>query len=429
LEVTILKKLFFAIILLILSSCRSVFASEYDKALSNQIKELGIFDGSAGIAYASIEHFSESSDVLFIAHIAENEIICEIYSDLDGLHQTDLIKFPCADFNSVRVSLAHQNNKSFLTVKTVQGNSQNTDFFTVTDDRFQQISPVVYNSIAHAVSYENQRFTVYSDSREIYNFLKSLKLSKINSSKLTNRVSVISSSERENILSLLAACADVMNFDKKSYDYDRLMKYILATHKNFAELIGFGSNSSSAENALGVDNISMVSSDYIDCILTSVFGITPEHPPVNALVDKGYCYSNGIYYYKNIFNTYFYTDILDLTAVYELGGGVYYVIFSDIYFENNITIPEYSFAIIRKSAALPYSLIRIGMGENLLDENEILEYSPQQAFQNPNWITPSPDFVKSDAPITSLILIIVIILGSVMLIIGVIFIIKVLSRK
>ncbi len=211
-------------------------------------------------------------------------------------------------------------------------------------------------------------------------------------SGLNNRVNDVPEAEKQEITAFLDACADIMRFDKDDYNYDNLMSYILCTHKNFTSVTALDPQSQAAGS--GSDGISIVNADYIDSIVKSVFKLNPEHPPVNALVDRGYCYTNGLYYYKNIFNASFYTQIQNITELYSLGGGVYYVAFNDIYYENGVPTPEQSFAVIQKNSAPPYSLIRLGMGETLLSEAQIIAYTPQKTYQSPRWQTPPPDYVR-----------------------------------
>lgn len=215
-------------------------------------------------------------------------------------------------------------------------------------------------------------------------------------SGLNNRVNEMSVTEKENIRLLLGACADIMRFDRGNYDFDTLMKYILCTHGNFAVVSSLSPEAS--VSGTSADGISIVNGEYIDNIVTTIFKLTPQHPPVNALVERGYCYSNGFYYYKNIFNTFFYTQIQDITEIYSLGGGIYYVVFNDIYYENNTASNEQSFAVIQQNDTLPYSLIRIGMGEKLLTQTEIIAYTPQKTYQSPRWEAASPDYVPSRRP-------------------------------
>ena len=142
----------------------------------------------------------------------------------------------------------------------------------------------------------------------------------------TNRVNELSVSEKQEITKTLTACADVMRFNIRNYDYDKLFKYVLYTHKNF--------------------QILTVNSDYIDYIMTRVFRITPEKPPVNELLERGFCYNDGYYYYIGGFGVYFATKIVDIKGVYDIGGGVTFVVFGDIYYEGDTRTPEYSFAIL-----------------------------------------------------------------------------------
>ncbi|MCC8169915.1 MAG: hypothetical protein LIO59_06085 [Oscillospiraceae bacterium] len=427
-----MNKIFTAVIIFICALTSSAYAAsdEYDKIFADRLKELGAFDGSSGITYGSIEHFADDSDMLFIAYLQNNSVCCEIYNDSDGIQRTDELSFPYAVSVGLRMYLANSDNYSYLVVTTTQGKTSASEFFTVVDDNFKRTVPVSYDNITSAAGFENGIPTAYDNTKQrLYDFLNSLKLSKINSMRLHNRIDEISVEQYENIRALLTACADIMKFDIDNYDYDTLMKYILCTHDNFRLITGLDPQTSSMENTPGFEDVLIVNADYIDYILTAVFKMPPEHPPVNALVSRGYCYTNGVYYYKNIFNVDFSTDIRDLIGVYNLGGGIFYVIFTDIYHEGNNETFEYSFAVIRQNEEPPYSLLRIGMGENLLTENEITEYTPQKTYQNPIWQTPEPGYNAVNSPLSTPILLIIISVGSVMFIIGIIIIIKELWNR
>lgn len=427
-----MKKILLLIPFFLIINTLTVYAvsPEYDKILDSRIKELGVYDGESGIAYSSIENFSDSHNILFVAYIANGALSCEIYNDMDGIQKIDSLAFNYGGTGSYKMSIAHKGTESYLIMESKSGDKTISEFFSVIDDRFKKIAPVDYENITPIIGYANQKTTSYSNNAHtVYNFLNGLKLAKISSMKLNNSIETLSADEKENIRALLAACADVMKFDKYNYDYDTLMKYILCTHRNFAQLININSESDNQQNSLGFENISIVNGEFIDNILTSVFRMSPEHPPVNALIERGFCYNNGLYYYKNIFNTDFHTEIRDLIAAYDLGGNIFYVIFTDIYYEDDKPTPEFSFAIVQKNDILPYSLIRIGMGENLLTESDIAAYTPQQAYSNPNWKTPAPGHTLPDSPINLPILLVIISIGSVMLIISAIILIRELRRR
>ena len=111
-----------------------------------------------------------------------------------------------------------------------------------------------------------------------------------------NRVNELSVSEKQEITKTLTACADVMRFNIRNYNYDKLFKYVLYTHKNFQILTDIPADTGNSSN-LGYNNVTLVNSDYIDYIMTRVFRITPEKPPVNELLERGFCYNDGYYYY------------------------------------------------------------------------------------------------------------------------------------
>lgn len=243
---------------------------------------------------------------------------------------------------------------------------------------------------------------------------------------LNNSVNDISQEEKSNITVLLSACANIMRFDRDNYDFDTLMKYVLCTHENFAAVAGL--NPETGISNSDPDGISIVNGDYIDRIILNIFKLRPEHPGVEALVERGYCYSGGLYYYRNIFTTDFYTQVQNLDVIYNLGGSVYYVVFSDIYYENGTASPEQSFAVIRKSKSMPYSIIRLGMGEKLLSEREIVSYTPQQTYQNPRWQTPMPDYVPSRG-LNIYALAAIVAVSSIIFILGTIALIRELNQK
>lgn len=224
-----------------------------------------------------------------------------------------------------------------------------------------------------------------------------------------NRVNELSVSEKQEITKILTACADVMRFNIRNYDYDKLFKYVLYTHKNFQILTDIPADTGNSSN-LGYNNVKLVNSDYIDYIMTRVFRITPEKPPVNELLERGFCYNDGYYYYIGGFGVYFATKIVDIKGVYDIGGGVTFVIFSDIYYEGDTRTPEYSFAILQNTEN-GYSLMRLGMGENLPTSDEVRLYSPFKTYNEMNWNinnvdNNNDDFVKSYISIPILLLVI-----------------------
>lgn len=225
----------------------------------------------------------------------------------------------------------------------------------------------------------------------------------------TNRVNELSVSEKQEITKTLTACADVMRFNIRNYDYDKLFKYVLYTHKNFQILTDIPADTGNSSN-LGYNNVTLVNSDYIDYIMTRVFRITPEKPPVNELLERGFCYNDGYYYYIGGFGVYFATKIVDIKGIYDIGGGVTFVVFNDIYYEGDTRTPEYSFAILQNTEN-GYSLMRLGMGEDLPTSDEVRLYSPFKTYNEMNWNinnvdNNNDDFVKSYISIPILLLVI-----------------------
>ena len=119
-------------------------------------------------------------------------------------------------------------------------------------------------------------------------------------------------------------------------------------------------------------------------MLVNVFGVQPEQAAVNALSSRGFCVDNGYYYYKNIFDGFYATDIIDIEAIYDLGEEVYYTVFSDIYRQGDSAAPEYSYAVVKKTDK-GYRMLKLGMGERLLDDEELQEFSAEGGYKKYAW--------------------------------------------
>lgn len=210
---------------------------------------------------------------------------------------------------------------------------------------------------------------------------------KIRGYRMTNSIDRLDKAELDKIHDLLTACADVMEFDAKKPDFDSLMIYILHSHNNFRLLTDIEPNAVETSPQSGRGSISLVGGEFIDYIVKNIFDLEPEHPAVSALSSRGFCYYDGYYYYSNRF-FYYSTDNLKIKAVYDIGGGVYYIVFTDIYTENDVSGFEYSYAVIRSGGAFGYQILRIGMGLEPLSEDEVLTYAP--ANSEPA-ATPKPD--------------------------------------
>lgn len=380
-----MKKLIILLFYVLFSMPCAAYASPlFDEVLSDKINEYGIFENGQGIVYADEKEFEGRSSLL-IVNITTGTVKCEVYDDSDGIQLTDSLEFSYGGNSIYKLAAVTKDNADYLMLSTTNGRKTVNEFFTLQNDAFTKTAPLDYDSVTYIAGYEKGKIVTYVSTKNVYNFLSRLKQETISQYSFINRVNSISAEETESIRTMLSACADIMRFDIKDYDYDTLFKYVLYTHKNFQVLtdIPAGSGSSSS---LGYNNVSIVRSDYIDYIMEKVFRITSEKPPVNNLLSRGFCYSDGYYYYTGGFDVYFATEIRDIEGVYDIGGGVTFVVFSDVYYENNTETPEYSFAVLQKSGS-GYSLLRLGMGENLPAQEEVRRYSPFSTYGNASWST------------------------------------------
>ena len=214
--------------------------------------------------------------------------------------------------------------------------------------------------------------------KEIYNFLNSMKKEKINAYPFMNKANTLEASVHDELKLFLDSCADLTSFDINNYQYDRIFKYVLFTHTKFIPFTHINPHTDDS------DKVKRVNAEFIDFIMEKILNILPEHPPATDLVKRGFCYSDGLYLYSGGFNADYQTQILGIEAVHDLGGGRYHIIFSDIYTENGVGIPEYSYAIV-DTIEKPYRLLRIGMGETFLRTEQIRAYAIASDLTTPAW--------------------------------------------
>ena len=349
---------------------------EFSNILNDAISERGAFDGKKGVIYSSIEHFYYDTEMLLICSADGTAVDCAVYAANDGAECIDVLQLSINPTDTALLSVITYDNMSYLTLTHTGGE---TEYFAVLDDSFTHVPKIEYSDKTDIIRFVNGKADTLSNTpQELYNFLNSLRLETISEYAYMNKINVVSSDTRARLVSFLDACSSLTEFDRDNYDYDRIFKYVLFTHKAFEPLVPVNPHS-------GTDNdIKTVNSEYIDYIMTNILKIPPEHPPVTALTERGFCYRDGVYMYTGGFSADSRTEILDLLAIHDLGAGNYHVVFSDIYYEDGDSIPEYSYAIVNDTDGM-MSLIRLGMGKNLLTEHQISRYSQAADMRVPAW--------------------------------------------
>ena len=342
---------------------------EFDNVLDMQIKKYGSFNGKEGVIYASVESMEERS-VLLTINFNGGEIGVSAFDVADGEQTTDYLGFPVGGDNTYNISMGVCGLDTAVILKT----NTITECFVMRNDRFVKAyqKPIVKTEI---VEYKKGRLQIKTQT-EVFSLLKSLKNKRIRESKLFNCINEIDGDIKNKIYTVLNASANVMSYDKNSPDVERLMKYVLYMHEDFSELVNISPNTIGGAADIGSSRIFGVSEEYIDYIVKHIFLTEPIKPEVSQLISQGYCVSKGKYYYSYNFNVEFSTEIVDIIAMNDLGGGVYYVVFSDVYYRGDTKIEEYSFAVIQTFEKEPYAILRLGMGEPLLSDREIFAYAP-----------------------------------------------------
>ena len=351
----------------------NAYAENYEQIFYDCIKEFGVFDGDEGIVYASFEFF-EDDNALLIVYFENNAICASLYSAKDGGECVDKLRFVYGSSNNYMLSKGKTGDgKSCITFNT---NGIN-EVFILQDDAFLKLHNGAAYDLEEIAGYAPTGIICKKNPIDIYITFNSLKLKKINSSQFTDCKDGIDKEIQNKIVGTISGCSDVVMFNRENYDLISLLKNILYTYKNYEGLTSLHPEYTKNTTETGYEDIHSLNGDYIDFILTSVYGVTPQHMSVNNLINNGVCYTNGKYFYTGEYTGNFKTEISNLEAIYDLGWGKYYVIFKDNYTEDSKIIPEYSFCVI-DTTNTTFSLERIEFGTPLLDDNEIARYSPSK---------------------------------------------------
>lgn len=354
-----MKKAVISAVFILISLFFAVPASaQFDRVLSEIISE----HEKNEVVYADELNFENRSS-LFVVILKNNKAECRVYDDADGIQLTDTLTLSL----SARLSVAENDGKSYVMSGT-------NAFYTLQNDSFVRAERIAYDSITPIAEMKNGRVMLLADKNSVLDCLNRLKEKTVSEYPFENILASLDETEITAIKTTLSACADLMSFDINNYDYDTIFKYVLFTHQNFKILTDLDPMTGSS-SSLGYNNVSLVSSAFIDYVMDNVLHVPPEKPPVNNLLTRGFCYSGGYYYYNISFDVFFSTAVKELTSVYDLGEGTVFVVFSDVYTEGDTKTDEYSFAILRNTDGR-YSLLRLGMGESLPSADEVRKYSP-----------------------------------------------------
>ena len=298
---------------------------------------------------------------LLTASAAGGGVAVRAYDDSDGDALDDELYISDTEKN-LRLSLIRSGGTEYLLLTGGE-----THCFTLLDDTFYTVpAPDEYTAVTGIAALRRGTADTLGNTRgAAYNLLNKMKLEKRYG--FIDRAVSMDTASLGSLRRMTAACADIMRYDSHEPDTDRLMRYILSTNANFKIVSSLSPNEGGGE-------IQLVSADYIEDIARRIFGIEPPRPRVNELTERGYCYDNGLYRYTRAFSASFATELRDIFAVYDLGGGVCFVVFGDIYTENGVSVPEISYAVYQKTGA-QLRLLRLGMGGDLPDERELLTYS------------------------------------------------------
>lgn len=335
--------------LFLIFNCISAKAADFDTLLFSEIKEHGIYNGSDGIIYAQT---SVQNTFLAVVSVENNSFVCRVYGSENEI--TDTLNFVLGGKNSYKLEVTNTNNDFCLTLST--GSHQ--EYFRIINDCFTKTDTKPSGTVTLA-THSNGKTNILCQPFDVYTELNNLKSRRVASYPLPR--AEISDTVYNELLYLIKASADIMEYKSDNFNIDVLMRHVLYTHQNFTLL------SSIQPTIKKSGDIMMCSSEFIDDVLYKAFRLNAEKPPVNMLTELNYCYNNGFYYYVGGYDTYFATDVKEITDVFKLPDNTLLIIFNNTYTEgSNPPIPEYSYATAEYDSN-GYYITELSMGGNLPD--------------------------------------------------------------
>lgn len=175
----------------------------------------------------------------------------------------------------------------------------------------------------------------------------------------------LSDNDRSTLIAIIAACADIPDYDAEETDRDELMRRVLYTHRNFTWITDIPPGTQS-----GYNNLKLCRSDYIRDAMYRTFRVDAQRPPANRLADLGYCYSSGMYYWSGGYTKYYETQVHDIINAYYTDDNTLIITFTDTYIEAGAEpINEQSTATLRRDSEGWY-LTSIHMGSDTIKATE-----------------------------------------------------------
>lgn len=335
----------------------AVNAAEFDLLLQSEIDSRGVRKNGDGIIYAAP---SEHNTMLTIISVEKKHIIIRLYGAENEPADTLRIPLGSHDF-----SLSITAPAEALCVSV--GYSRKTEYYTLINDAFTLSAPP-RGQLSQIAAWQRGRLIVAHDTVSVYDTLNNLKLRRADSLPLDS--ANFNDGDKEQIIRLLRACADIAEYDSRAYDIDELTRRVLYTHNNFTAVTKLDPKSSEANTAL-----KSCSYDFIADAMHRAFRLEPKKPAVNMITELKYCFNNGYFYYSGGYSGYFLTTVGDIARAYEIEKDNLYIIFSDTFTDaEHEPFPEYSTATVAKDDDGFY-IKSIHMGGDLSDLYEYLKPS------------------------------------------------------
>ncbi len=334
-------------------------AAEFDILLQSEIDARGVRSDNDGIIYASA---AEHGTMLTIISVEKKNIIINLYGSEN--EPADKLSVPLGR-RSFSIGITAPSDSLCIGIQY----AGRSEYYRPVNDALT-LSEAPCRQLIEIAVWKNGTLRTIPNPISVYNTVNELKLSRADSLPLTSVE--LDSNDKEEILNLLRACADIAEYDSRSYDIDELTRRVLYTHRNFTALTSLSAKSSEAN-----PDLKFCSYDFIADAMRRAFRIEPKKPPVNMISELKYCFNNGNLYYTGGYSGYFLTTVGDIIRSYETGENTLYIIFSDTFTDAEHTpFPEYSTAEITRDPDGFY-ISSLRMGGDLNDLYESLQPEPE----------------------------------------------------
>lgn len=177
-------------------------------------------------------------------------------------------------------------------------------------------------------------------------------------------VTPVSAFDNNEFIPFIDVCSYIDQYNGNKEDLHNLVTDVLNNHHHFQDM------SSLSPNATQTGSLRMCDAKYIDDIMYKTFRINTPRPAPEKLMELGYYYNNGFYYYKER-EVKQSVKLHEITNIIPMDNGEIYVIFTDTVTtaDNSSKTQNSAIKFSRDNSGLFVTAIHMGLDFSNLSEH------------------------------------------------------------